>query len=130
MFRFLSILILLFSLVSCTDSKNALNIPIPIKVVVVTMFDRGIDGEFYRWQDRRKLETVFEAPNMHHDIHVNLETGVMGIVTGMGTANAAASIMALGLDSRFDLTSAYWLVVGIAGFDPEDASLGLSLIHI
>ena len=61
---------------------------------------------------------------MHHNIHVNLETGVMGIVTGMGTANSAASIMALGLDSRFDLTSAYWLVVGIAGFDPEDASLG------
>ena len=80
------------------------------------------------------MDTVFEAPNMHHDIHINLKTGVMGIVTGMGTANSAASIMALGLDSRFDLTSAYWLVVGIAGFDPEDASLGsvaiLSLIHI
>lgn len=109
---------------SCSDSENNFNAPIPIKVVVVTMFDRGVDGEFYRWQERRKLDTVFEAPNMHHDIHVNLETGVMGIVTGMGTANSAASIMALGLDSRFDLTSAYWLVVGIAGFDPEDASLG------
>ena len=69
MFRFLSLLILFFSLVSCTNSEKNLNIPIPIKVVVVTMFDRGIDGEFYRWQDRRKLDTVFEAPNMHHDIH-------------------------------------------------------------
>ena len=48
----------------------------------------------------------------------------MGIVTGMGTANAAASVMALGLDPRFDLSKAYWLVAGISGFDPADASLG------
>ena len=103
--------------------------PIPIKVVVVTMFETGEDsgddaGEFQRWNERRKLETVFPAPQMHHDIRVNLETGIMGIVTGMGTANSAASIMALGLDSRFDLTDAYWLVAGISGFDPNDASLG------
>ena len=48
----------------------------------------------------------------------------MGIVTGMGTAKAASAIMALGLDPRFDLTHAYWLVAGIAGFDPADASIG------
>ena len=32
--------------------------------------------------------------------------------------------MALGLDPRFDLSKAYWLVAGIAGADPQDASLG------
>ena len=32
---------------SCSDSENNFNAPIPIKVVVVTMFDRGVDGEFY-----------------------------------------------------------------------------------
>jgi purine nucleoside permease len=32
--------------------------------------------------------------------------------------------MALGLDPRFDLTKAYWLVAGIAGIDPADGSLG------
>ena len=32
--------------------------------------------------------------------------------------------MALGLDDRFDLSRAYWLVAGIAGIDPEDASIG------
>src|ERR1700748_2938006 len=52
------------------------------------------------------------------------DQGVMGILTGVGTARAAASIMALGLDPRFDLTKAYWLLVGIAGGDPQDASLG------
>lgn len=46
------------------------------------------------------------------------------MVTGVGTAKAAASVMALGMDPRFDLTKAYWLVAGIAGVDPADASLG------
>lgn len=103
--------------------------PLPIKVVVVTMFETGADsgdqaGEFQRWNERQDLDTVFPAPHMHHDIHVNEKTGVLGIVTGMGTANAAASVMALGLDPRFDLSRAYWLVAGISGFDPADASLG------
>jgi len=103
--------------------------PIPVKVVVVTMFETGEDsgdkaGEFQRWNERQKLATVFPAPHMHHNIHMNTETGVLGIVTGMGTANAAASVMALGLDPRFDLSKAYWLVAGISGFDPADASLG------
>ena len=103
--------------------------PMPIKVVVVTMFETGKNtgdqaGEFQRWYERQALNTVFPAPHMHHDIMVNIETGVLGIVTGMGTANSAASVMALGLDPRFDLSQAYWLVAGISGFDPADASLG------
>jgi len=32
--------------------------------------------------------------------------------------------MALGLDPRFDLTQAYWLVAGISGGDPADTSIG------
>jgi purine nucleoside permease len=32
--------------------------------------------------------------------------------------------MALGLDPRFDLSKAYWLVAGIGGGDPADVSLG------
>ncbi|MEP1469754.1 MAG: purine nucleoside permease [Halieaceae bacterium] len=107
----------------------AMGAPIPVKVVVVTMFETGADsgdkaGEFQRWNERQKLDTVFPAPHMHHNIHLNADTGVLGIVTGMGTANAAASVMALGLDPRFDLSKAYWLVAGISGFDPADASLG------
>jgi len=50
--------------------------------------------------------------------------GVLGIVTGVGTAKAAASIMALGSDPRFDLSKAYWVVAGISGIDPADGSLG------
>jgi purine nucleoside permease len=52
------------------------------------------------------------------------DQGVLGVLAGVGTARAAASIMALGLDPRFDLSKAYWLLAGIAGGDPEDTSLG------
>jgi purine nucleoside permease/predicted cupin superfamily sugar epimerase len=103
--------------------------PIEIKVVVVTMFEIGADegdkpGEFQLWKAGQKLDTCLPFAVSHHDICINAETGVMGIVTGMGTAKAATAILALGLDPRFDLTHAYWLVAGIAGFDPADASIG------
>lgn len=102
--------------------------PIPVKVVVVTLFERGADtgdepGEFQHWVEREKLDRVFPFPQGYHDLRMNRD-GVLGIVTGMGTARAAASIMALGLDPRFDLRKAYWLVAGISGVDPADASLG------
>ena len=101
---------------------------IPVKVVVVTMFESGADmgdepGEFQYWVEREKLDKVFPFPQGYHDLRMN-RNGVLGIVTGVGTAKAAASIMALGLDPRFDLRNAYWLVAGIAGIDPADASLG------
>jgi purine nucleoside permease len=102
--------------------------PIPVKVVVVAMFERGADtgdqpGEFQYWVERDKLDRVLPFPQGYHDLRMN-GAGVLGIVTGVGTAKAAASIMALGLDARFDLTKAYWLVAGIAGVDPADATLG------
>ena len=102
--------------------------PIPVKVVVVAMFERGADtgdqpGEFQYWVEREKLDRVFPFPQGFHDLRMNRD-GVLGILTGMGTARAAASIMALGMDPRFDLTKAYWLVAGIAGVDPADATLG------
>ena len=37
--------------------------------------------------------------------------------------HAAASIMGLGMDPRFDLSKAYWIIAAIAGVDPEKASV-------
>jgi purine nucleoside permease len=101
---------------------------IPVKVVVVTMFERGADtgddpGEFQYWVEREKLNQVLPFPQGYRALRMNRD-GVLGIVTGTGTARAAASIMALGLDSRFDFSKTYWLVAGIAGVDPADASIG------
>jgi purine nucleoside permease len=101
---------------------------IPVKVVVVTMFERGADtgdqpGEFQNWVEREKLDRVIKFPQGWRDLRMNKD-GVLAICTGVGTARAAASIMALGMDPRFDLTKAYWLVAGIAGIDPLDGSIG------
>jgi purine nucleoside permease len=102
--------------------------PIPIKVVVVTMFERGEDtgdtpGEFQLWVEREHLDQILPLPSGYHHVRLNKD-GVLGMVTGVGTAKAAASIMALGLDPRFDLSKAYWIVAGIGGGDPADVSVG------
>jgi purine nucleoside permease len=106
----------------------AQQIPIPVKVVVVTMFERGEDtgdapGEYQLWVEREHLDQVLPMPGGYRHVRMN-RNGVLGMVTGIGTAKAAASVMALGLDPRFDLTKAYWLVAGIGGGDPADVSLG------
>ncbi len=103
--------------------------PIEIKVVVLSMFEQGGDtgdvpGEYQYWVERQHLDTVLPFPQGYHDLHLNPQTGVLGILTGVGTARAASSVMALGLDPRFDLTHAYFLVAGIAGIDPAMGSLG------
>jgi purine nucleoside permease len=98
------------------------------QAVVVTMFEIGEDSgdqaaEFQLWNERRNLDTVFAFPAFH-DLHFDSENGVLVMVTGIGTARSTGSVMMLGMDPRFDLSKAYWLVAGIAGIDPEDASIG------
>lgn len=102
--------------------------PIPIKVVVVAMFEVGEDtgdmpGEYQLWVEREHLEQIIPMPAAFHHARLNKD-GVLGILTGMGTAKAAASVMAVGLDPRFDFSHAYWIVAGIGGGDPADVSLG------
>ena len=100
---------------------------IPINVVVVTMFGQdtgGRPGEFQNWVEQLPLLQKLSFPQGYRDLRYNPDKGVLGIVTGVGTARAAASIMALGMDPRFDLSTAYWLVAGIAGVNPNEGSIG------
>jgi purine nucleoside permease len=102
--------------------------PIAVKVVVVTMFEVGEDtgdapGELQYWVERDHLDHVNPLAAGYHAVRMN-DAGEMAVLTGQGTAHAAATIMALGLDPRFDLTHAYWIVAGIAGGSPERVSLG------
>lgn len=102
--------------------------PIPVKVVVVAMFEVGEDtgdspGEFQYWVERDHLDQVYPLPAAYHAVRMNRD-GELAVLTGQGTAHAAATIMALGLDPRFDFSHAYWLIAGIAGGSPDRISLG------
>ncbi len=125
--------LLCFSLTSMSaEVKSHDTLPLKVKVVVVSMFEIGEDegdapGEFQLWKTRQALTTQYTLPHGYHDIYANEETGVIGIVTGMGIARASAAIMSLGLDERFDLSEAYWLVAGIAGVDPADNTIGSAI---
>jgi purine nucleoside permease len=102
---------------------------LPVRVVVVTTFELGNDtgdtpGEFQAWVEHLPLTQTLPFPLGNHPLRYNAEKQVLGVVTGEGSLRAAASIMALGLDERFDLSKAYWLVPAIAGIDPTYASVG------
>ena len=102
--------------------------PIAVKVVIVAMFEVGEDtgdmpGEYQLWVEREHLDQVISVPAAFHHARLNKD-GVLGILTGAGTAKAAASVMAVGLDARFDFSHAYWIVAGLGGGDPADVSLG------
>ena len=108
--------------IGCVMTSLAAAEPIRPKVVVVAMFEAGADsgdrpGEFQYWVEREALTQVLPFPQGFRDLRTNADGSVLGVVTGVGTAKSAATIMALGLDPRFDLSKSYWLVAGIAGID-------------
>src|ERR1700735_5129282 len=103
--------------------------PIPVRVVVVTTFELGADtgdkpGEFQAWAERLPLAQSIPFPQGYRALRYDPQKQVLGVVTGEGSLHGAASIMALGMDPRFDLSRAYWVVAGIAGIDPNTASVG------
>ena len=108
---------------------NAQQKPWPIRAVIVATFEIGADtgdtpGEFQFWVEREHLTEVVDFPGGVHPLRTNAEHTILGMVSGTTLVNATASMMALGLDTRFDLTHAYWLINGIAGVDPQAASVG------
>ena len=125
-FRFSTRLLLFLGLFGCAPQTRDTS-RIPIKVVVVSMFEIGKTtgdrpGEFQFWAERLPLDQTLDFPQGVTPLHYNAAKGVLGVVTGIGTQYSTATIMGLGMDPRFDLRKTYWLVAGIAGGDPEDTS--------
>lgn len=96
--------------------------PIPVKVMVVTLFG----PEAAPWLAQLPPTRSVRVPGLsaeYPDVKCT-EAGVCVMTTGMGHANAAASTMALVLNPQFDLSHAYIVVTGIAGIDPNVGTLG------
>lgn len=122
--RLLAVLLAFVCLPACGQMK-----PWPIRAVIVATFEIGNDtgdapGEFQLWVEREHLTETVEFPGGVHPLRTNKEHTILGMVSGTTLVNATASMMALGMDPRFDLTHAYFLINGIAGVDPHDASIG------
>jgi purine nucleoside permease len=109
----------LLASVTVLSASVAAEEPIPVKVVVVAAFD----SELEKWITELPLPVTILFPQGSEALHYNSNLQVLGIVTGQGKSQAAASIMGLGFDSRFDLSHAYWMVAAIAGVDPNQASV-------
>src|ERR1700758_5025462 len=93
-----------------------------VKVMIISMF--GPEGQVWLdrlgpWQDI----TVAGLSPDYPAVHCNRQD-VCVMTTGMGHANAAASIMALTFSTRFDLRHTYFMVAGIAGIDPLQGTVG------
>ena len=126
------------ALLPLTSPAQTPDHPWPIRAVIVTTFEIGADtgdvpGEFQLWVEREHLAetlpfpggpTLPGHPDQTHPLRINADHTVLGMVAGTTLVNATASMMALGLDPRFDLTHAYFLINGIAGVDPKIASIG------
>jgi purine nucleoside permease len=101
--------------------------PIEIRVVIVTAFEIGADtgdkaGEYQAWAS--VMPQALPFPAGFRQLRYDPKRRALLLSTGIGTNRAAASTMALGMDSRFDLSHAYWLVAAIAGVNPDAASVG------
>jgi purine nucleoside permease len=127
--RIISALAAVFALLGAWPSAAAAARPTEVRVVIVATWeaekgDADVLGELHAWRTLWPLTVRLPFPAGNHVLWYDPRRHVLAIVTGMATARAAASIMALGLDPRFDLSHAYWIVAGTAGVDPKAASAG------
>jgi purine nucleoside permease len=96
--------------------------PLAVKVLIVNLFSL----EAAPWLDALKPTQEIRVPGLSSDdpfVKCNAEA-VCEMTTGMGHANAAASMMAVLYSGAFDLRRTYFIVAGIAGIDPKRGTLG------
>lgn len=96
--------------------------PRALKVVIISMFTPEAEPWIAPFQLKEEIVVPGLSPD-HPAIKCNADD-VCLMTAGMGYANAAASTMALTLDSRFDLRKTYFLIAGIAGIDPTRGTTG------
>lgn len=121
--RLLALAIAFFAVAPAYAAKS----PLEIRVVVVTAYELGEDtgdaqGEFQAWAEHAPVVMPFPGGTRH--LRYDPVRKVLILNTGMGTSEAGLSTLALGLDPRFDLRHAYWIVAATAGIDPWAGTLG------
>jgi purine nucleoside permease len=99
------------------------------KVLTVTMFQTGDplaggSGEASVWVQKDHLDQVVPIPGSYSPLYCNVSFDHCLVTTGVLAANAAATIMAVGLSERLDLSHTYLMVAGIGGGPPDRITVG------
>jgi purine nucleoside permease len=117
------------ALVAATTSLGPPPAPIAPKVLTVTMFQQGDplaggSGEASVWVQRDRLDQVVPIPGSHSPLYCDRRYEHCLVITGVLASNAAATIMAVGLSDRVDLSRTYVMVAGIGGGPPDQITVG------
>ena len=99
------------------------------RLLLITMFQSpaaGALGELALFIEAWELlpASQLSAQPLPSDLYANSSGDTLAIVAGVGTANTAVSLTALGLHPNIDLTDAFILICGIAGGNPNYTVLG------
>jgi purine nucleoside permease len=99
------------------------------KVLTVTMFQTGDplaggSGEASVWVEKDTLDQVVPIPGSYSPLYCNAGFDHCLVITGVLASNAAATMMAVGLSERVDLSRTYVMVAGIGGGPPEKITIG------
>ena len=114
--------LLLLAVAGAAAAGSPADAPLAVKVLVVNMFEL----EAAPWIRALRPDREIRVPGLSADypaVRCNGD-GVCQMTTGMGHANAAASMMAVLYSGAFDLHKTYFLIAGIAGIDPAHGTLG------
>jgi purine nucleoside permease len=117
-----------WSTIQIDKDAKPLDRDLEIKVLTVATFEIGqmsgdVPGEAQAWYEREKYSAKYYIPGGFSPLYCT-DSGNCLIVSGMSTANSAASLMALGLHPHVKLRKTYILEAGIAGGDPLKVTLG------
>jgi purine nucleoside permease len=95
------------------------------KVFIISMFE----PEAEIWWDIPEFDllarniTVPGFSPLFPDAHCTADENICQLVTGESEINAAVTVASLVASTQFDLTSTYFLLAGIAGVNPEVATV-------
>jgi len=105
------------------DSATAAPLsPLEVRVLIINMFS----FEAAPWLEALKPAQEIRVRGLSSDYPLVKCTkdAVCQMTTGMGHANAAASVMAVLYSGAFDLRRTYVIIAGIAGIDPKRGTIG------
>ncbi|KAJ7359273.1 purine nucleoside permease [Mycena albidolilacea] len=118
--RLVTLLSCLLFGVSCTFAAI-----ITPKVFIITMFDLETN-QWFGIPEFNLLAQNITVPGfspLYQDAHCTKDGAICLLTTGQAEINAASTISALLYSRSFNLTSTYFLIAGIAGVNPKEATI-------